>query len=232
MGATEGPKQHLIFPEMEAERDAAENVKQHERILVVIGNPPYNGFAGVGMEEEHALPDAYRETKLAPTPQGQGLNDFYVRFFRVAERKIVDGTGAGIVCMISNYSWLDGLSHSGMRERYMEVFDQISIDRLNGDKYKTGKLTPGGDPDPSVFSTDQNPEGIQVGTAVAMLVRRKLHARTEAVLYRDFWGREKRAELLKSQVLGDRAPGTARGAQSINPRFADKHTRTPEPHAL
>jgi predicted helicase len=134
---------------------------------VVIGNPPYNGFAGVGMEEEHALTDTYRQTKLAPAPQGQGLNDLYVRFFRVAERKIVDGTGAGVVCFISNYSWLDGLSHTGMRERYLDVFDQILIDCLNGDKYKTGKLTPDGDPDPSVFSTEQNTEGIQVGTAVA-----------------------------------------------------------------
>jgi hypothetical protein len=36
-----GPKQHLIFPEMEAERDAADAVKHHGKILVVIGNPPY-----------------------------------------------------------------------------------------------------------------------------------------------------------------------------------------------
>jgi len=59
-----------------------------------------------------------------------------------------------------------------MRERYLEVFDQIWIDNLNGDKYKTGKLTPEGLPDPSVFSTPFNPEGIQVGTAIALLVRR------------------------------------------------------------
>ena len=65
-----GPKQHLIFAEMEAERDAAENVKQHAKILVVIGNPPYNGFAGVGMDEEHALVDPYRDTVEAVAPQG------------------------------------------------------------------------------------------------------------------------------------------------------------------
>ena len=40
------------------------------------------------------------------------------------------------------------------------------IDCLNGDKYKTGKLTPEGAPDPSVFSTEFNHEGIQVGTAM------------------------------------------------------------------
>lgn len=88
-----GPKQHLIFPEMESERDAAEEVKQRAKILVVIGNPPYNGFAGVGMEEERELSNAYRTTKSAPTPEGQGLNDLYVRFYRMAERRIVEQTG-------------------------------------------------------------------------------------------------------------------------------------------
>ena len=63
----------------------------------------------------------------------------------MAERRIAEGTeGKGVVCFISNYSWLDGLSFTGMRERYLEVFDRIWIDCLNGDKYKTGKLTPDG----------------------------------------------------------------------------------------
>ena len=104
------------------------------------------------MGEERDLVEAYRTTKRAPKPQGQGLNDLYVRFFRMAERRIVEKTGKGIVCFISNYSWLDGLSFTGMRERYLEAFDRIWIDCLNGDKYKTGKLTPEGKPDPSVFS--------------------------------------------------------------------------------
>ncbi|MBZ5627666.1 MAG: N-6 DNA methylase [Acidobacteriia bacterium] len=193
-----GPKQRLMFHEMEEERDAADNVKQHVEILVIIGNPPYNGFAGVGMEEEHALTEAYRSVKQAPTPQGQGLNDLYVRFFRIAERKIVEGTHSGIVCFISNYSWLDGLSHTGMRERYLEIFDKIWIDSLNGDKYKTGKLTPDGQPDPSVFSTDSNPEGIQVGTAVALLVRKAEHQSANAVQFRHLWGKTKRTQLLAS----------------------------------
>ena len=167
-----GPKQRLIFPELEEERDAAERVKLDVPILVILGNPPYNSFAGIArMEEERDLSEAYRTTRQAPAPQGQGLNDLYVRFFRMAERRIVQKTGRGVVCLISNYSWLDGLSFTGMRERYLEAFDRIWIDCLNGDKYKTGKLTPEGEPDPSVFSTEFNREGIQVGTAIALLVR-------------------------------------------------------------
>ena len=166
------PKTLLLFPELQDERDAAEHIKRDAPIVVVLGNPPYNGFAGVAMAEERALSDAYRTTKQAPAPQGQGLNDLYVRFFRMAERRIAEQTGRGVVCFISNYSWLDGLSFTGMRERYLDAFDTITIDSLNGDKYKTGKVTPDGQPDPSVFSTTFNPKGIQVGTAIATLVRR------------------------------------------------------------
>ncbi|MBN1458945.1 MAG: DNA methyltransferase, partial [Armatimonadetes bacterium] len=122
-------------------------------------------------------------------------NDLYVRFFRMAERRIVEKTGKGIVCFISNYSWLDGLSFTGMRERYLEVFDKIWIDCLNGDKYKTGKLTPDGKPDPSVFSTEHNREGIQVGTAIALLTRKEGHQAAKEVSAAQFWGVEKRKEL-------------------------------------
>ena len=90
-------------------------------------------------------------TKRVRRPEGQGLNDLYVRFFRMAERRIAEKTGQGVVCFISNYSWLDGLSFTGMRERYLEAFDAIRIDCLNGDKYKTGKVAPDGSPDPSIF---------------------------------------------------------------------------------
>ncbi len=192
------PKSHLLFPELQAERDAADQVKQQKPILVILGNPPYNSFAGVGVAEERALSTAYRTTKHAPAPQGQGLNDLYIRFFRAAERRITEGTGKGIVCFISNYSWLDGLSHTGMRERYLEAFDEIWIDSLNGDKYKTGKVTPDGLPDPSAFSTEFNREGIQVGTAVALFVRKQAHEPASAIHFRHWWGKEKRTELLAS----------------------------------
>ena len=165
-------KQVVAFPELEEERDKANQVKRARPILVILGNPPYNGFAGMAMDEERELSNAYRETKRVRRPQGQGLNDLYVRFFRMAERRIAEQTGQGVVCFISNYSWLDGLSFTGMRERYLEAFDAIRIDCLNGDKYKTGKVAPDGSPDPSIFSTESDPVGIQVGTAIATLVRK------------------------------------------------------------
>ena len=185
----------LPFPELEEERDRAERVKQDHPILVILGNPPYNGFAGMAVDEERELSEAYRSTRRVRRPEGQGLNDPYIRFFRMAERRITEKTGRGIVCFISNYSWLDGLSFTGMRERYLEAFDTVRIDCLNGDKYKTGKVAPDGTPDPSIFSTEGDPVGIQVGTAIATLVRKSDHEPADAVEFRHLWGQAKPAEL-------------------------------------
>ena len=188
----------LPFPELEEERDRADRVKQDRPILVILGNPPYNGFAGMAVDEERELSEAYRTAKRVRRPEGRGLNDLYVRFFRMAERRIAEKTGRGVVCFISNYSWLDGLSFTGMRERYLEAFDAIRIDCLNGDKYKTGKVAPDGSPDPSIFSTEGDPVGIQVGTAITTMVRKADHTSTEAVGFRELWGRGKNAALVQS----------------------------------
>ena len=201
----------LPFPELEEERDRAERVKQETPVLVILGNPPYNGFAGMAVDEERELSEAYRKTKQVRRPEGQGLNDLYVRFFRMAERRIAEKTGQGVVCFISNYSWLDGLSFTGMRERYLEAFDVIRVDSLNGDKYRTGKTTPDGTPDPSIFSTPGDPVGIQVGTAIATLVRKDDHAPTETVGVRHLWGQTKREELI---ATAEAQPGVLYGAVS------------------
>ena len=195
----------LLFPELGEERDRADQVKQETPILVILGNPPYNGFAGMAVDEERDLSDAYRTTRRVRRPEGQGLNDPYVRFFRMAERRIAEKTGRGVVCFISNYSWLDKPSFTGMRERYLDAFDAIRIDCLNGDKYETGKIAPDGTPDPSIFSTSGDPVGIQVGTAIATLVRKTDHTPADAVGFRHLWGKAKHAELTATAEV---EPGT------------------------
>jgi hypothetical protein len=112
----------------------------------------------------------------------------------VAERRIAEQTGRGIVCFISNHSWLRYPSFVVMRERLANEFDRIWIDNLNGSKFETGKVTPDGSPDPSAFSTESNHEGIQVGTAIALLAKRG-DDKGHIVLHRDLWGVAKREHL-------------------------------------
>jgi hypothetical protein len=229
------PKKRLLFAELEEERDAAEHVKRNTPILVILGNPPYNGFAGVAVQEERALTTAYRTTKKATRPQGQGLNDLYVRFYRMAERRIAEMSGYGVVCFISNYSWLDGLSFTGMRESYLEKFDRIWIDSLNGDKYKTGKLAPDGTPDPSVFSTEWNREGIQVGTGIGLLVRKQKPKGTGTVSFQHFWGRTKREDLLNSLkrvAYATLKPSSEIGLSFLPAAVSDRYSSWPALTAL
>ena len=197
------PRAHkpLSIPELEEERKRAGRVKRDEPVLVILGNPPYNGYAGMAMDEEQKLLEAYRTIRDVRLPEGHGLNDLYVRFFRMAERRIVEKTKKGVVCFISNYSWLDGLSFTGMRERYLEAFDAIRIDNLNGDKYRTGKTTPDGSPDPSIFSTPEDPVGIQVGTAITTLVRKADHAPADKVGFRHLWGQTKLKQLSETAEI-------------------------------
>jgi hypothetical protein len=195
---------HLPFPELERERDLANSVKQSDPVLVIIGNPPYSAFDGTSPDPEGELVTSYKiGLRERWRVRKFNLDELYVRFFRVAERRIADVTGRGIVCYITNASYLGYRSFTVMRERLVTAFDHITIDAMHGDSRQTGKLTPEGLPDPSVFSTDFNPEGIRVGTAIATLVRRDgVEPKTAQVFHRDFWGAAKRQALEATLALG------------------------------
>ena len=205
----------LPFPELEEERDRAERVKQETPILVILGNPPYNGFAGMAVDEERELSKAYRTTKRVRRPEGQGLNDPYVRFFRMAERRIAEKTGQGVVCFISNYSWLDGLSFTGMRERYLEAFDAVRVDNLHGDRI-ISEYAPDGRTSETVFALRGQSPGIKVGTSVVLLSKAQSvdsPSTSGCVLYRDF--HEARAEERREALLGSIAADSIDDGYSV-----------------
>ena len=194
----QGPKQKLFFPEMEEERGAAELVKREKTILVVLGNPPYYAFAGVSPEEEQSLVAPYKEGLFSDwNIRKYNLDELYVRFLRLGERRIVDMTRKGIVCYVSSYSYLGDPSFVVVRKRFCDEFNYVWIDCLNGDSRETGKMTPDGQPDPSVFSTEYNRAGIKLGTSVGLFA--KTDTKSEPVVrYREFWGADKRTLLLET----------------------------------
>jgi hypothetical protein len=195
----EHPKEQVPFAEIEQERKAAEKVKREAPILVIIGNPPYNGFAGVSPAAERGLVETYKEGLISEWGIKKfNLDDLYVRFFRLAEQRIAEKTGRGVVCYISNFSYLDDVSFVTMRQRFLGGFQRMWFDCMNGDSRETGKRTPDGKPDPSVFSSDHNTPGIRVGTVVALMVRKTHPVAPPRVLFRHFWGVTKRADLLAS----------------------------------
>ena len=262
----------LNFPELQQEHDAARQVKRDARIIVILGNPPYNRFAGTALAEEADLVDHYkgvvreakrdRKSQAIMGPDGapvmvqkgesllyskwgirkQLLDDLYIRFFRLAEKRIGEAAEYGVVSFISHSSYLTGRSHPIMRESLLSSFNRIWIDNLNGDKYKTGKIVPAGLPragtaDQSAFTTEQDARGIQVGTAVATLLKHRSDvggASIVATRYRDFWGKakDKRHALLVSADMdewetprrqeAEMQPAGPRGYEVITPSAANR----------
>ena len=126
------------------------------------------------------------------------LDELYVRFMRISQRRIAEGTKQGVVCYISSFSYLADPSFVVMRQRLLNDFDKVWVDCLNGDSRETGKKTPTGEGDPSVFSTSYNTAGIRLGTSIGLFTRKLAHSPATAVSYRDFWGKSKREDLLNS----------------------------------
>lgn len=189
----------LNYPELEQEREAADEVKRDRPILVVLGNPPYNAFAGISQKEEVSVDD-YKTGLIEDWGIKKfNLDDLYIRFFRLAEHCITERQPAkGVVCYISNFSYLSDPSYVVMRSRFLDRFDRFWFDCMNGDSRETGKVTPDGKPDPSVFSTEYNREGIRTGTTISLMLREETSVAEKKVYFRHFWGVNKRAEILQS----------------------------------
>jgi hypothetical protein len=178
---TEPPK-HL--PGLEAELKAALEVKGNEPVLVILGNPPYHGYSAADSPEERMLLSDW----IDPLWKKWGLRksrlgDLYIRFWRIAVRKIAEMTGRGVISFITNRKWLGGRSYPEMRERILKQFQLLVLDDLHGDVHDRGH--PG---DGSVFTTE-TAVGIQRGVAITTAVRTQSpNGAIASVLRRDFRG--------------------------------------------
>jgi Type ISP C-terminal specificity domain/N-6 DNA Methylase len=214
----QGPDQlKLNFPELQEEHDLARDVKRDAKIIVVLGNPPYNRFAGVPLEEEADLVDYYKGiTRNGDGKQiGQSLlytrwrirkhllDDLYIRFFRLADVRIGEKAKFGVVSFISNSSYIAGRSHPIMRKSLLSHFDQVWIDNLHGNRIASER-TPWGQSCETIFNTEGIGPGIKVGTCVSTFLKRDPSSGKPAkVFIRDFWGRaaKKRDALVSSLTM-------------------------------
>lgn len=240
----------LNFPELAQEHEAARAVKREASILVVLGNPPYNRFAGTALDEEADLVDHYKGITRAPRRDRQGnvitgrdgrpvlvqqgesalyttwgvrkqlLDDLYIRFFRLAERRIAEVGGRGIVSFISNSSFLTGRSHPMMRESLLRNFDEVWVDNMHGNRLASER-TPWGDSCETLFSATGS-AGIRVGTAITTFLRNSSPIGRELprVWYRDFWGKAhaKRHALLRSLITYAGTPDLVQPDRPEGPR--------------
>ncbi len=147
-----------------------ERVKRQEvaPITVIIGNPPYN----VGQVNENdnnknrKHPDVDRRIKNTYVKSSDAklhtkLYDMYVRFFRWATDRLQGGDG--IICFVSNNSFLNQIAFDGMRKELLKDFSTIYTLDLGGNVRQNPKLS----------GTTHNVFGIQVGVAITLLIRKR-----------------------------------------------------------
>jgi predicted helicase len=149
----------------------ATNTERVERekkaaVTVIIGNPPYN----VGQKSENDqnrkykvldrhIRDTYARDSKATNKNS--LSDMYVKFFRWATDRL--GDRDGIVCFVSNNSFVDQHAFDGMRKHLVRDFQKIDHIDLHGNVRRNPKLS----------GTTHKVFGIQVGVGITLAIRKR-----------------------------------------------------------
>jgi len=184
---------------------AANKVKRHLPVLVVMGNPPYSGQSankGKWISDllKGKLPDGGKTSnyyEVDGKPLGERnpkwLQDDYVKFIRFAQWRI-EQSGSGIVAFISNHGYLDNPTFRGMRQSLMETFDEIYILDLHGNSKKK-EISPDGSKDENVFD-------IQQGVAIGIFVKKPNSGKEKKIYHANLWGkRDEKYEVLLNQDI-------------------------------
>ncbi|MDT8781956.1 MAG: N-6 DNA methylase [Candidatus Bathyarchaeota archaeon] len=184
--------QDTIFPEINSEEKNAIKVKE-EPVFVVVGNPPYSVSSENKSKFIETLMDDYK-VNLENERNIQPLSDDYIKFLRLANWKIAEKSNQGIVGMITNNAYLDGLIHRSIRKKLLDDFNEIYILNLHGNS-RSQEKTPEGNKDENVFE-------IQQGVSIIFLLKNQEN--TKSVYYKDMWGtRESKYQWLLSHSASE-----------------------------
>jgi hypothetical protein len=165
-----------------AEANAAASVKSVEPVLVVLGNPPYQGDSRNRGEWIKDRVSAYRFVDGVPLRERQlkWLQDDYVKFIAFAEWRINE-TGRGLVGFVVNHAFIDNPTFRGLRHHLLETFDAIWVLDMHGSTRRKEVRPVGVDRDDPVFD-------IQQGTAVLLMAKGLSNPDAAKVHHADLWG--------------------------------------------
>jgi len=149
------------FAESIAEESKEASVIKNEMpIMVVIGNPPYSISSS---NKGKWIQDLIKDYKKNLNEKKINIDDDYIKFIRLSEH-FIEKNKNGIVAMITNNSFIDGITHRQMRKHLLETFDEIYILDLHGNSKKKEKAPDGG--------KDENVFDIQQGVTISIFLRR------------------------------------------------------------
>ncbi len=118
----------LVY-QLNEEAIGANRVRQEQPVMVVLGNPPYNGRSKNNGKFINDLMTEYKDSKNV----GAGLNDDYIKFMRYGQ-SLIDQNGSGVLAYISSNTFIKNISMCKMRASLLKSFDEIYILNLHGDK--------------------------------------------------------------------------------------------------
>ena len=158
---------------LEEEYHKAQEIKNREEILVILGNPPYNNKSKNRGEKIVQLLDKYKqglnETKI-------NLDDDYIKFIRFADWKLIDqwqngllNEKKGVMGFITNNSFIWGRTHRQMRKSLYENYDEIYILNLHGANTDT--------------KDDKNVFDIQTGVCISFFIKHDNNNTEKKVYY-------------------------------------------------
>ncbi|MCM1004898.1 MAG: DNA methyltransferase [Prevotella sp.] len=139
------------------EANEAGRIKRDTPVMVLVGNPPYNGASTNNSEWITNLMKSYKTEPGGKEPlkerNAKWLNDDYVKFIRMAQH-FIEQNGEGILAYINPHGFLDNPTFRGMRWELLRAFDFIYTIDLHGNS-KKNETTPEGDKDENVFDIMQ-----------------------------------------------------------------------------
>jgi predicted helicase len=183
-----------VFPD----NSTRANKQRHNDIRVIIGNPPYS--AGQKSENDGnknlkypSLDEKIRSSyaKHSSATLKNSLYDSYIRAIRWASDRLKD---KGVICFVTNGSFLDGNAMDGLRKCLADEFTSIYLFNLRGNQRTSGETSrmEGG----KIFDA-----GSRATIAITLLVKNpdRATASTAEIYYHDigdYLGRKEKLQII------------------------------------
>lgn len=139
------------------EANEASRIKRDTPVMVMLGNPPYNGSSTNNGQWITDLMKSYKKEpggkKTLKERNPKWLNDDYVKFIRMAQY-FIEQNGEGVLAYINPHGFLDNPTFRGMRWELLRAFDLIYSIDLHGNSKKK-EIAPDGSKDENVFDIMQ-----------------------------------------------------------------------------
>ncbi|MDR3540910.1 MAG: DEAD/DEAH box helicase family protein [Desulfosporosinus sp.] len=185
-----GTLEEKMFPENN-QRVSRQNKSE---IRVIVGNPPYSALQGSENDGNKnlkypQLDNLIRNTYAAYSSAvlKNSLYDSYIRAVRWASDRIKD---KGVICYVTNSSFVDGNAMDGLRKCLVDEFTSIYCFNLRGNQRTSGETSrmEGG----KIFGS-----GSRAGIAITLLIKNPAYKRKCQLFYHDIGDYLSREEKLK-----------------------------------